>query len=615
MNIDRASVPSDFDFRKIVEDLQVMVCIYDIHSFIYINPAFERVTGYTLEEVRKKKFWEITHPDEWEWLIPRGLARLQGEDVPVTTGFQIITKAGETIWVNVFYLVTEWGGASAVLIAFADVTETKRLTDELQAARDALEIRVAERTEELNRTNKELLFLNQNLHNILQNITDGVITIKRSGEIEIMNSFSRGMSDRSIADIKAGFKDWITKKKTGYLKKMLEEKEAFRDEEIIFSTSEGSLPFLISGTPILNDKGVVESGVIILKPMKEVHRLINRFSGYQASFCFDDIITMDKVMLALIENAKSTALNTSNVLIEGESGTGKELFAQAIHNHGPRHQGPFIAVNCGGIPRELIGSELFGYVEGAFTGAKKGGNPGKFELAAKGTLFLDEIGDMPLELQSSLLRVIQEKKVTRIGGHQALPVDVRIICATNKDLHAEMKRHCFRQDLYYRLNVINIKIPPLRERRADAMLLFNHFLNEARKRSNRDIYRLNNKMRSYLLNYDWPGNVRELHNVVERMVNMTGGTYLDIKHLPPEIIAASHSSRARSLSSDKPKGTASALDLKETRRLYKGYSSESERSHILDVLRQLQGNVSRTARELGISRTTLYKKLKVPRSG
>jgi transcriptional regulator with PAS, ATPase and Fis domain len=194
-------------------------------------------------------------------------------------------------------------------------------------------------------------------------------------------------------------------------------------------------------------------------------------------------------------------------------------------------------LNCGAIPRELIGSELFGYVEGAFTGARKGGNPGKFELANGGTIFLDEIGDMPFEQQAVLLRVIQEKSLSRIGATQVIPVDVRIICATNKDLHSEISREKFRKDLYYRLNVISIHIPPLRERKGDIVVLFNQFLKNVYNYWSEDSNCLNQTLLEKLQAYDWPGNVRELQNVAERMLNTASGSRLGIEHLPAEMFA------------------------------------------------------------------------------
>jgi len=603
----------DIDFRQMVEDLQIMVCVYDINGFIYVNPVAEKVTGYSLEEVRNMMFWEIVHPDDQVWIMPRGLARLRGEEVPATREFRIIKKNGEVMWINVFWMITPLRGKNTVIMGFVDVTENKRLTEELQASRSELEARVRQRTEELNSTNKELLLLNQNLGNILKNISDGVVTVNPSGEVELLNSFFDRMSGVDVADIRQRLKDMIGRDSGGLLHRMLAEKRSFRDEEIIFPTSEGSLILLASGTPILDEGGAVRSGVIILRPMKDVHRLIQRFSGYRASFGFEDIITKDPIMQTLIENAKNTALSDSNVLIEGESGTGKELFAQAIHSHGPRNRGPFIAINCGAIPRELIASELFGYAEGAFTGAKKSGNPGKFELASGGTLFLDEIGDMSLDQQGALLRVIQEKRLTRIGGRHAIPVDVRIICATNKDLYGGMRAGSFRNDLYYRLNVINIKIPPLRERRGDITLLFHHFLKTAERRAGRHGTRVGDDVRKRLVRYDWPGNVRELQNVVERMVNVTSGARLEPDQLPPEIRGTVPPAESPPPAGAAQEKAGAAIDLKAARDLFRRRSGEAEREQILGLLELYRGNASRVARELGISRTTLYKKMKPPR--
>jgi len=405
-------------------------------------------------------------------------------------------------------------------------------------------------------------------------------------------------------------KGMIVKENTNIIKKMLDGRKSFQDEEMILQTSEGILSFLVSGTPIVAENNEVHSGVIILRFMKDVHRLISRFGSYQASIRFEDIITNDPIMLALVENAKSTASSMSNLLIEGESGTGKELFAQAIHNYGTRRKGPFVPINCGAIPRELISSELFGYAEGAFSGAKKGGSPGKFELASGGTLFLDEIGDMPLEQQTSLLRVIQERMVTRIGGHHAIPVDVRIICATNKDLHAEMEAGNFRRDLYYRMNVINIKIPPLRKRPSDVTLLFNHFL-EMSDKSRKKTTQVSDAVYSYLVQYNWPGNVRELQNVVERMVHANPGTYLGLEHLPPEIIKATPPVAAQNLNNVSSRSDENiTIDLKKTRTLYRQRMDEVQKRLIIELLERHHGNISQVAKELGISRITLYKKIR-----
>jgi transcriptional regulator with PAS, ATPase and Fis domain len=311
--------------------------------------------------------------------------------------------------------------------------------------------------------------------------------------------------------------------------------------------------------------------------------------------------------LDTIERAKLAAQSASNIMIEGESGTGKELFAQSIHNFSSRNKMPFIAVNCGGIPRELIGSELFGYVEGAFTGAKKGGKPGKFELASGGTLFLDEIADMPFEQQATLLRVLQEKKVGRIGGNQMLPIDVRVICATNKDLKNEMKKGSFRQDLYYRLNVISLQIPPLWERSTDVILLFNHFLKTAARQVNKDIKSVAPEILNYLIAYSWPGNVRELQNVVERMLNTATGNYLGIDQLPEEI-RNPHASSAVTIKSEQTL-RATGISIREYRDQNKQKDEVAEKDRLIELLKKNNGNIMQTAKELGVSRPTLYKKM------
>ena len=301
--------------------------------------------------------------------------------------------------------------------------------------------------------------------------------------------------------------------------------------------------------------------------------------------------------------ASLAATSFSNVLLQGESGTGKELFAQAIHHHSERSDGPFVAVNCGAIPRELIGSELFGYEEGAFTGAKRGGRPGKFELAAGGTLFLDEIADMPLEQQVALLRVLQEKKLFRIGGERVIPADVRVICATNKILLKEVEKGAFRQDLYYRLNVISITVPPLRERGDDIAVLFQHIINKIGKERGHK-YSVDKKVLDCLRRYSWPGNVRELYNVAERAVSLSEEQTILLRHLPPEINdPQDHLDKFDSQSFSQDFVTDS---VKQQRILA---MEQTEQAEIAAYLHQYGGNISRVAKKLGVARTTVYRKI------
>jgi transcriptional regulator with PAS, ATPase and Fis domain len=384
---------------------------------------------------------------------------------------------------------------------------------------------------------------------------------------------------------------------------VLEKGESYTDVE--YRTDKGITNFhcLATGKPIKDENGEVTGAVIFFNPINKVKKLINRFSGAQATFLFEDIIGNSSKLKAAIRVAKQAASSISNVLIVGESGTGKELFAQAIHSYSERQKEPFVALNCGAIPRELIASELFGYSEGAFTGARRGGRPGKFEMAAGGTLFLDEIGDMPLEQQVTLLRVLQERKIIRIGGDQVIPVDVRVICATNKDLKEEVRKGNFREDLYYRLNVIFIEVPPLREREGDISLLFEYLLKKITKKLDTKIDYVQPGVLESLQNYKWPGNVRELENVVEKMISTNTGSSLYLKQLPVEISGfgleqedyRAPSAVPRSSETDRGNGGMEAL--------------LAERNNIIDLLAKHKGNISNVAREMGVSRNTIYRKM------
>ncbi len=304
---------------------------------------------------------------------------------------------------------------------------------------------------------------------------------------------------------------------------------------------------------------------------------------------FDDLMGVSPSFLKNKSTALKAARSSSTVLITGESGTGKELFAQAIHNESARGDGPFIAVNCAAIPKELIGSELFGYMGGAFTGARKEGNAGKFEMADKGTLFLDEIGDMPLDMQTALLRALEERSFTRIGSSRQIRVDVRLIAATNKDLRELINEGKFRLDLYYRLNVIRLELSPLRERKEDISYLLHYFIHYYNSVLDNTIRGMDKRAMNTLLKYDWPGNIRQLRNAVESAINVAEGKYITCADLGDEIVY----------------GTPDVSALKELQDFF-----HSEEHQLIDkLMTKHNGNKSRVAQELGIARTTLYKKL------
>ncbi|MFQ6093015.1 MAG: sigma-54 interaction domain-containing protein, partial [bacterium] len=308
-------------------------------------------------------------------------------------------------------------------------------------------------------------------------------------------------------------------------------------------------------------------------------------SEFHKMYAFDDIIGRSKSMQAVFGLVSKVLDSDTSVLVEGESGTGKELIAKTIHYNGKRKGRPFVPVNCSAIPETLLESELFGHKKGSFTGAVQD-KKGLFEVADSGTLFLDEIGDITLPMQAKLLRVLQEREIRRIGETSSRNVDVRIIAATNKNLVEEIKAGRFREDLYYRLNVINILMPPLRERRKDIPLLAHHFLKKHAKLAGKRIKGFSSAALDHLVGYNWPGNVRELENTIERAVVLAQGELVE----------------ADDLFSAKPPPT----DVLET-----GISlKECERRLIEKTLREAEGNKTRAARILGISLRTLHNKLK-----
>lgn len=361
-----------------------------------------------------------------------------------------------------------------------------------------------------------------------------------------------------------------------------------------------------SRMPIIKNGELIGTfGKVLFRNVKELNNLNRKIKHMErelqtykthltqlniASYSFDDIIGSSEAISAAKSIARKAAQTHSNVLILGESGTGKELFAHAIHLASNRLYAPFVKVNCGAIPTDLLESELFGYEGGAFTGAKKEGKIGKFELADGGTIFLDEIGDMPLHMQVKLLRAIQEKEVEKIGSIGSKKIDIRIIAATNRNLEKSMHEGNFRQDLYYRLNVVTITIPALRERKDDILLLANYLIKKISNELNKKVIGISKDSEHYLKNYSWGGNIRELENILERAINVMedSNTIFPID-LPDEITGR--------------KETKLIKSLEET-------LVTAEKQAIMDALKAANGNKTRTAKNLKIGRTSLYEKIK-----
>jgi len=310
------------------------------------------------------------------------------------------------------------------------------------------------------------------------------------------------------------------------------------------------------------------------------------------------IVGASEPMLEIFEIVKRVAPTTTTILISGETGTGKELIANAIHINSPRKANPLIKINCAAIAENLMESELFGYEKGAFTGAVVT-KPGRFELAHKGTLFLDEVGELPKEMQVKLLRAIQEQSFERVGGLKTIKVDVRLITATNRNLFQDVKEGRFREDLFYRLNVLPIHLPALRERKDDIPLLVNYFVDRFRKKLGRDIQGLDDEVLDLFINYDWPGNIREMENLLERLVLMARGQTITLADVPGEIKQAVQE-QALLPPEKKPS---------QFKEFIRSHTEEAERQLLVRCLEECGGNVTRAAQQLGLSRKGLQLKM------
>lgn len=357
---------------------------------------------------------------------------------------------------------------------------------------------------------------------------------------------------------------------------------------------------IINRIPIYSDNEII-GAVALFQDVNKIQEnemdIRNKIidTGFFTKYNFDDIIHKSQNMVDVIKIAKIYAKTSSAILINGESGTGKELFAQSIHNYSDRKDCPFVALNCTTLPESILESELFGYSEASFTGAKKGGKMGLFQQAHKGTIFLDEIGEIPLSVQAKLLRVLQEKQVRPIGSNKIIPVDVRIISATNKNLIEEVEKGNFRLDLMYRLNVLNLKIPPLRERKEDIILFSINYFTKV----NHALYSKNKKIIMNILNllsnHDFPGNIRELENVLSRLTLLLEANLLkdDLNMVINQLIDKYSSSSIQNINHNV------SLTLENT-----------EKQEIIDLLIQMKGSKNDVAKHMGISRSTLWEKIK-----
>ena len=383
-------------------------------------------------------------------------------------------------------------------------------------------------------------------------------------------------------------------------------KHKFSEEDAVHKYIDGEAKgnsVIVSRSYVEDEDGNVVAGVaqvkfkvqtlaVAKKLMNEYEELEYYREEFQNQNRVDNIIGSDPKFREIVKECLKVAKTDIPVLLTGETGTGKEVMAKALHTNSLRCDKPFVSINCAAIPFELLESELFGYMDGAFTGAKRGGKKGKFQLANGGTIFLDEIGDMPSSMQAKLLRVLQEKEIEPLGSEKSIPLDVRVVAATRQDLEANMKDGSFREDLYYRLSVFNIHIPPLRERGGDSLELAEFFLDELNHKYK--TYKTFSKaVKAYFLKYQWPGNVREVNNVVQSAYAISTENIIDINDIP-----------ARMLQQEKP-----AINLDKNKKSLGQMVDDYEKEVILELLKKHKGNCLEAAKEAGIHKSNFYRKL------
>lgn len=434
---------------------------------------------------------------------------------------------------------------------------------------------------QLSQAEEHLKHANVKLETTLSLIDHGVIVLDGQGQIQAMNTKAIQYLRIPAGKVDCHIAQFLPPGSTLMRRIIHAENSDFEEKLIVDGRGKG---FQIQLRPLPGDNGAV----LILQKTTELNRLAATRAGLQAKFHFEDLIGNSIFFRSVVDRCRHWSHSFENVLLMGESGTGKELFAQSIHNESAP-SGPFVAVNCAAIPRELIESELFGYEQGSFTGADRNGRPGKIELAHHGTLFLDEIGDMPMELQAVLLRVLESKQVSRIGGVSPRKIDFRLIAATNQDLRKRVSENRFRQDLFYRLSVLQVTIPPLRNRKGDALILAQYFLQKYCAKLMRPVPSISPEAEKLLVTSSWPGNVRQLENAIIYALHTMEGETLLPEHLQVDQGATGHQNEL----------TIEPVTI-----------ADAEKAAIERAIICSEGNMTRAASILGIGKTTLYRKIK-----
>ena len=444
----------------------------------------------------------------------------------------------------------------------------------------------------IKKINEQLAENNYQLKAILKSTSDGVVYVKDNKITQINEEMMHLLGKNDASNISGNVEDVLITNPD--IKKILNGRSAsHQSDKVTLYGMKRNYNCIVSVKNLYGSSNQEIGQVLIFKKTEEITQLAKSINQYSARYTFDSIIGNSDKIMDLIDVAKKAAEHESRVVIEGESGTGKEMVAQAIHNASDRKDGPFIAIDCGAIPKELFESTLFGYEKGAFTGAKEKGSTGAFELANKGTLFLDEIGNLPVDMQMKMLRTLQENMVTKVGGASPISIDVRVIAATNENLEKLVAEGSFREDLFYRLNVVYIKTPPLRERKSDIPLLVENYLENSRLKGRQAT--IEQQALNVLQKYNWPGNIRQLFNAIERAEIMNADSVIKVKDLPLEIV---NSVNHEEMDMDMNKAVFYEEDV--TLR-------EMNRQYANCVLVKYNNNLSKAAKVLDITRSTMYK--------
>ncbi len=526
----------------------------------------------------QREYSLITSNEEIEWLRKEYAEHVANDEIQISF---VTEKQSTTLMQNHVYLAPIWMKG---LLPNPHIKKLHFIKPDFTSVIPFLQLAGS-----LVNLTEEMLKERYQVDAIVNSTHDGVVAIDRAGNIRLVNDHAKtilgveeDMKGRNITEF-IPQSDMLRVLKAGKIERG--DIATVGGRQIVINRS----PVIVKGKivgAVSNFKEITDIQKVELQLRKKLHQ-----NGLEAKYRLIDIIGETQEIIEAKELARKFAETESTVLITGESGTGKELFAQGIHSASHRSLGPFVAVNCAVLPENLLESEIFGYEKGTFTGALKDGKPGLFELAHGGTLFLDEIGEIPLRIQALLLRVLQERTIRRVGGERIIPVDVRIITATNRNLEEEVERKQFRSDLYYRLNVLALELPPLRERLADIHKLVETFLYEFNEKRKNKIINVEKELIGLFQKYDWPGNIRELRNTIERLIVLEESTSLRLegaKFLSEKIRRRKFSEDATNKQSIKNK----------------------EKELILTTLDKFENNKKLAAQSLGIDRSTLWRKIK-----